>query len=102
MLDVVLRARLRASMRTRDRRFPMGVCANFLPNRSSRLAAYTGHGMMCARLRAYGCALALAEPPIFIAESQWVFVPIFGPIGPAVWPPILDNTTQNRDHFREI
>jgi hypothetical protein len=36
----------RASMRTRDRRSPyihrMSVCANFRPDRPSRLAAYTG------------------------------------------------------------
>jgi hypothetical protein len=83
----------------------MGVCTIFCPDRSSRLAAYTGHVTLWGRLRAqraHGCALAPADHHIFIAETQWVFVPIFGPIGPAVWPPMLDNTTQNRDHFREI
>jgi hypothetical protein len=64
----------RACMRTPVRRLPyvhgigpMRVCANVGPNRPSRLAAYTGHVMTCARLRAHGCARALTDAPIFIA-----------------------------------
>jgi hypothetical protein len=39
---------------------------------------------------AHQCTLAITDPPIFFADYQWVFVPMYGPIGPAVWPPILD------------
>jgi hypothetical protein len=40
---------------------PMSVCDNFRP--------YTGHVMLCARLRAHGCTLALADP--LSSLSSW-------------------------------
>jgi hypothetical protein len=64
----------------------MSVSANLGFDRSSRLAAYAGYVV----LRAHQCTLVIADPPIFIADSQWVFVPIVVPIGAAVWPSILD------------
>jgi hypothetical protein len=71
----------------------MSVCSNLRFDRSSRLAAYAGYVVLRARLRAqhaHQCKLGIADHHIFIADPQWVFVPFFVPIGPAVWPPILD------------
>jgi hypothetical protein len=62
----------------------MSVCSNLWFDRSSRLAAYAGYVVLLARLRAqraHQCALAIAEPLIFIADPQWVFVPMFVLIG---------------------
>jgi hypothetical protein len=49
---------------------PMSVCTNLRLDRSSRLAANAGYVVLRARLRAHKCALAIADPPIFIALSQ--------------------------------
>jgi hypothetical protein len=51
----------------------MSVCTNLVLDRSSHLAAYAGYVVLRAHLRAHKCALAIADPPIFIALSQWVF-----------------------------
>jgi hypothetical protein len=67
----------------------MSVCVNFGPYRSSRLAAYTGHVMLSARLRAHVCTLPLADPNlhgIILKSVCWSF----GHDGPAVWLPVLD------------
>jgi hypothetical protein len=50
----------------------MSIWANVGPDRPIRLAAYTGHLMLCARFRAqraHECTLALADSPIFMASS---------------------------------
>jgi hypothetical protein len=48
----------------------MNVCANLGTDRPSRLSAYAGYVVLRAHLRALRaneCALAIADPPIFIA-----------------------------------
>jgi hypothetical protein len=50
----------------------MSVCANFEPDRPSRVAAYIGYVVLYARLHArstHARALEYTAPPIFIAES---------------------------------
>jgi hypothetical protein len=48
----------------------MSVCTNLGRNLPRRLAAYDGYVVLRARLRVHKCALAIADPPIFIALSQ--------------------------------
>jgi hypothetical protein len=40
--------------------------------------------------RAHQFAFRIADPHKFYPLSQWVFVPIWGSIGPVVWPSMLD------------
>jgi hypothetical protein len=69
---------------------PMSFYSNLGLDRSSRLASYAGYVVLRTRLRAHQCALAIGDPHIFCPLSQSVFVPIWDPIGPAVWPHMLD------------
>jgi hypothetical protein len=87
----------------------MSVSTNLGLDRSSRLAAYAGYVVLRARLRPHQCALVIADPPYLhriVPMSVCANIQADRPSRLAAYSKqhntTQDNTTQNRDHFREI